>query len=925
MDAPESVSRRQFLQKMGTLGATGLGGSLLLSSCTPTDPSAPPAPLTAAGGRTIVIDDFSRDDALGLGNGWESVNPGYWRIENQRMRRRLENAGDKRPTDSFPWHWRTRGDGQMPVTYDISLPYGMVWRRDWWLRGNYSIQIDFTVHALPAHASGTPNQQDRPGYALFGIAFGSECLGESWTGSQEGDTFLDRLLPGSAGDSAAWMAVWTDDGRFGIYSHTSDTLKPVDKRAEITTRAPRAGETGSILLFVDGTDPRYASIEAMLFYDDTWQSISLPNVNREAYTEGFFGIVARGGLDVSIGNVTLAPRENEALETPLNELQVCYPLLDSLQESDGIWHCRFIALFRNDGGHAAIRIADTESPEGGWQSLPTAGEAPIVTNAFRRSTAVIDVVLPFDPSTRTQYFTVWRNDVDLTTDPRIGTASVGAGTGFIGTVPSSGLYVGRLPQLAAPYRLCGLSCHSIHGNGPNLPRAEKYQAWFVHDQPTPEAYLYLEDYGFQVMLWEDDVWYLELMFPPPSTDDAYKVITTTIAGPTTRWQMMRHWNVVNPGDHDYGMDDVKGPEQRLVRVHDDLGQDSAYMRRNFQIVRHLMSGDENPNAEENPKLWRRWRSPASDFSLLIMDARLWRTSQDTRIWDDNGWGHKRQLYDRSDPTRTLLGEEQFAWLQEQLRTDASPLICVTGINGLHTIWSGTEKDPETGLVFNQDDRVTADYAGWVTAGADRVLELMGARGGVVTVYGDVHNGTILRNMHHNVCECSFGPIGRNSGREPKENFGRLMTDYDGRSIEVTAFYHADYHSPDLAPASGPFYWNFLEMQFDTRPEDPVVTLSLRNLVDPPGVPPRGGDALVMAGSAMGRARMSTLPDDMLTLPLADVRLSRLTGEPIRAFRSNAEGRLVHAGLIDIPPGMRIVMTAHNSSNADARIIQTLPI
>ena len=234
----------------------------------------------------------------------------------------------------------------------------MIWRRDWWLRGNYSIQIDFTVHALPAYASGTLNQEDRPGYALFGITFGSECLGESWTGSQEGDSFLDRLMPGSAGDSAAWMAVWTDDGRFGIYSHTSDTLKPVDSRAEITTRAPRAGDTGSILLFVDGTDPRYAAIDVMLFYGDTWQSISLPNVNREAYTEGFFGIVGRGGLDVSLGKITLAPRENEVLDTPLNELHVCYPLLDTLRVSDGIWRCRFIALFRNDGGHAAIRIKE---------------------------------------------------------------------------------------------------------------------------------------------------------------------------------------------------------------------------------------------------------------------------------------------------------------------------------------------------------------------------------------------------------------------------------------------------------------------------------------------------------------------------------------------------------------------------------------
>ncbi|MEZ4698716.1 MAG: alkaline phosphatase D family protein [Rhodothermales bacterium] len=874
--------------------------------------------------RTVVVDDFAREDALGLGDGWESVNPGYWRIENQRMRRRLENMGDRRPTDSFPWHWRNRGDQHMPIDYDVSLPYGMIWRRDWWLRGNYSIQLDFTIHAVPAYREGTPNRQDRPGYALFGLCFGSECLNESWTGSQEGDSFIDRLLPGSAGDSAAWMAIWTDDGRFGVYPHTADTLKPVDSRAEIRTRPPREGDTGSILLFVDGTDPRYASIEAMLFYDDTWHSVTVPNANREAYTEGFFGVVGRGMLDMSFSQLMLAPRDNEMLETPLNELHVAYALLDSLREEDGIWRCTFMALFRNEGGVAQLRIADTETPAAGWESIPLAAEAPVITNAYRRNTAVLEAILPFDPSSRTLYYTVWKNGIDYTADPRIGTASVGAGTGFIGTVPSSGLYTGRLPRLEAPYKLCGLSCHSIHANGPNLPRAEKYQAWYVHDQPTPEGYQHLEAYDFQIMLWEDDVWYLELMFPPPSADDAYKVITTTLAGPTTRWQMMRHWNVVNPGDHDYGMDDVKGPEQRLVRQEDDLGQDAAYMRRNFQMVRHLMSGDENPDPTANPRNWRRWRSPAGDFSLYIMDARLWRTSQDTRIWDDNGWGHKPHLYDRTDPTRTLLGEEQFAWLQQNVRTDASPLICVTGINGLHTIWSGVERDDDTRLMFNQDDRVTADYAGWVAAGSDRVLELFGSRDGIVTVYGDVHNGCIMKNTHQGVAECCFGPIGRNSGRTPKENFGRQMTDYDGRPLEVSALYHEDYHSPDLDEASGPFYWNFLEMAFDPRPADPVARLAIRNLVDAPDDTPRGGGSLTLPGSAMGRPRTSRLPD-LVTLPLADVQLARLTGEPVRAFRSDAAGRLRGATLIDIPPDTALVMTAHSSSNAEARIIQSLPL
>ena len=134
------------------------------------------------------------------------------------------------------------------------------------------------------------------------------------------------------------------------------------------------------------------------------------------------------------------------------------------------------------------------------------------------------------------------------------------------------------------------------------------------------------------MVWEDDIWYLELVLYTTSTDDAYKIITTTLAGPTTRQQMMRYWNVLNPGDHDYGMDDVKGPEQIAVRTRHDLGQDPEYMQRNFEIVQHLITGDDSPSGTANPKRWRRWKMPGGDFALLIVDARLWRSSQDTHIW-----------------------------------------------------------------------------------------------------------------------------------------------------------------------------------------------------------------------------------------------------------------------------------------------------
>ena len=559
-------------------------------------------------------------------------------------------------------------------------------------------------------------------------------------------------------------------------------------------------------------------------------------------------------------------------------------------------------------------------------SVPVSGTAAIVDNAFRRNTAVVDVTLPNSPADATLYYTIWKDGTNVTSDPRVGTDACGPGTGLVGDVPASGTYVGRLPQLKAPYKLCGLSCHAItsglqHRTDAGWKMLGGGDDWQFRDQPTVEAYKHLDDYGFQVMVWEDDVWYMELVLYPPSTDDAYKIIANSIFGPTSRWQMMRHWNVINPGDHDYGMDDVKGPEQIAIRKHDGLGQDASYMRRNFQIVHHLVTGAEEVDPLANPKKWRAWKMPNRDFTFVVTDARLWRSSQDTNIWKEWGWDKIENAYDRADPTRALLGEEQFAWLQQVIRTDAAPVICLTGLNGLHTVWTGN-KNGKT--VFDQRDRVAADYAGWVKAGADRVIELLAERDGVVTVYGDVHNGSIIKNKEHRLIECSFGPIGRSGGRAVIPGFGRSMKDFDGRPVDVVALYHKSYAAPDLTPhgKGEPFYWNFLEMEFDPSKPDPGISLRIRNMVDAPTAAPRGGGSLSEAASQSGRPLLCKLPS-IRTLPDADVRFVHTDGRPIRGTRSRQDGSISLSGLPDIEPGTQLIVTAFDGKQSASQTIATL--
>lgn len=862
------------------------------------------------------LDDFDRPDSLYHGHEWESLNPGFWQIKDGSLRRRLENYGDRARPTGFPYHYETHRQSSMPVDYDPSLPHGCLYRRDWYLTGSFTILVSATVReSLPQRRENDNPawKMYQPGYGLMGVVFGARTQFDSYNVSNQ-----------------AWRFVWSDDGKLTLErpGKRRGKQRQEPRRIDTRTKALSPGDRITFMVRVTQASEQTSKITAALVSNsgELIETLSVEDVPRKQ-CEGWFGIVGRGLLDFEVNSVLLHPGANTVRDVPQNECLNCYALGPSLQLQNGNWNVRFLALFRSAGERAEIRIARTPEPDEGWSNVAVAGSADIVDNSFRRYTAVIQAKLPFNPADETLYYTVWKDGRNVTADERIGTGSTGPGTGLVGDVPVDGNYVGRLPRLTAPYRLGGFSCHAINRNVVDPTDRKRPSgsdgSYEVRDQPTYEAYRHLDDYGLQILVWEDDVWYMELLIYPPSTDDAWKIVNSTISGPTTRWQMMRHWNVLNPGDHDYGMDDVKGPEQIAIRLRDGLGQDRDYMRRNFQIVHHLITGDENVDPLENPRKWRRWKMPQRDFSLLILDSRLWRTSQDTRIWDDEGWGHIADLYDRADPTRTLLGEEQFAWLQQTLRTDSSRLICLTGINGLHTVWTGGNKYSNTDEEFAQRDRVAADYAGWVAAGSNRVIELLSSREGVTTVYGDVHNGCILENSEHRLLECSFGPIGRSGGRAVIDGFGPEMVDVDGRPIRVHALYHQKYGSPRLDPASGPYYWNFLEMEFDPSRTDPRISLTIRNIVDPPSAEARGGGRIQRAASETGRRPSSRLPKREV-LPDADVLVSTLDGTPVRATRSDHEGAVHQRSLVDVPVGTHVLMTVQNGVSAQAFIELTIP-
>ncbi|MFK8111366.1 MAG: alkaline phosphatase D family protein [Rubripirellula sp.] len=907
-NAPLSVSRREFL----THSAATAGAAAVVAG------DAVPASADSASTLT-----FAQPDSLFHGHQWQSLNPGYWQIRDGALRRRLTNYGDRARRTGFPYHGETHGF-DFSTEYDPSLESGILYAPQWDLTSDFALKVKFTYRGdSPKPAKGDdPNWlMYQPGFGLMGVAIGSESVFESygkiihairigWT-----DDAKLRILGSPKGPRSAQggSGVWRDQ-----ILKTGDAF-PLE-----------AGDECELSVTVQCANKK-ATIQVVLTANG--QTAKLTHTLPQEKTAGFVGVASRGLIDFEVNEFQVEPHANQPRSVGTADCLVCYPLGDTLQQLDNDWHVRFVGMFASDGKKVDVRVSPSESPDGGWLKVPVAGSAEIVNNQWRRNTAVIDVTLPANPGMQTLYYTVWKDGKDVTADGRVGTDACGPGTGLVGDVPSSGRYVGRLPQLQAPYKLCGLSCHSLLSGLQQRKQDGGWamkggrDRWLFRDQPTVEAYKHLEDYDFQVMVWEDDVWYMELAMYPPSTDDAYKTVALSICGPASRWQMMRHWNVINPGDHDYGMDDVKGPEQIVIRKTDGLGQDPAYMRRNFQIVHHLITGDEEVDPYVNPKKWRAWKMPNRDFTFVILDSRLWRSSQDVDVWDDQGWGAFKSLYDRTDPTRSLLGEEQFGWLQELLSADSSPLICLTGVNGMHTVWAGAKNGRSASkdhpMNFEQRDRVTADYAGWVKAGADRVLELLGARQGIVSVYGDVHNGSIMTNTEHRVIECSFGPIGRTGGRAVIPGFGPRMKDVDERELEMHALYHKDYASPDLEKhgRGDPVYWNFLEMEFDPSQADPTIGLRVRNLVDAPADPPRGGAALETVASKTGRVPSCKLPE-IRTLPNADVYFADRNGQTIRGTRSDAQGRVHVSGLVDVKPGAKVVVNAFDGEKAEAQVVTT---
>ena len=470
----KKVSRRRFLTS-GT-GAITLGAQT----------SRLGLHLPVSSKRTqLIVDDFQRPDSTYHGDAWETLTPGHWRLQSRALRRDLRNAPDP--------------------------PYGMIWNRHWELEGNYRIEADFTVRQA---GSGD-------GHELLGICFGGSSLYEGWRGG------------GQPGDACLYCA-WRGNGAFGLYDHSSDDPKPV--REERILSPARSGDKVTLAVTVsEGSTAEIARV-AVEVSGAIRAQVQLDGIERKRFTEGYLGLVCRGDLDFEVHEVRLDPGENSLQDVKLSDLVVAIPMGPTLRQKGKRWLCKILCLFRSEGRTAAIRIADSSVPSRGWTRVPLAGEAPIVTNHFRDHTSVVEASLPGNPAEKDYFFTVWKDGQEVTADPRVEPC------------------VGRLPRLSSPYRVCGLSCHAISAkefNEPNKnfpwridparwlnrsdperlgPQRDLFQSDWIFEQYAENSFENIEDFHFQILSWEDDIWYLEMPLFPPSPRDVYRRVALTVGG-----------------------------------------------------------------------------------------------------------------------------------------------------------------------------------------------------------------------------------------------------------------------------------------------------------------------------------------------------------------------------------------------------------
>ncbi|MCY3931063.1 MAG: alkaline phosphatase D family protein [Acidobacteria bacterium] len=221
-------------------------------------------------------------------------------------------------------------------------------------------------------------------------------------------------------------------------------------------------------------------------------------------------------------------------------------------------------------------------------------------------------------------------------------------------------------------------------------------------------------------------------------------------------------------DHDYGLNDAGA---------DFFGREEA--QRIFEDFWDVAPDSERAS---RPGVYDAvtYGPPGQRVQLILLDTRYFRSP--LRLTDERGAPGKERYMPDPDPSKTMLGEEQWAWLGEVLQEEADLRILASSI------------------------QVIADghgYEAWkqMPAERDRLFGLLRetAANGVVIISGDRHRGGIYRRddaLDYPLLELTASSLNSAFASEEEagryrlgptyrsENYGALSIDWTSRSVTL---------------------------------------------------------------------------------------------------------------------------------------------
>ena len=348
-EATTDLDRRAFLE-----GAAGATGAALAASAIPQHPISSQSVNSKQGVESEFL--FDRSNSNYHGHQWQTLNPGFWKIENGALRRRLQNYGDRARRTGFPFHAETHNFAYK-TDYDPSLDCGVIYAPQWKLSGEYQLETEFTYHAdRPAVPKG--DQSDwkmyQDGYGLMGVAIGSKSVFQSYNR-------LGQLISIGWNDKQQLVIMGPaknakKSSQAGLSAANDSILKSTD------AMQLNPGDRCRLIVHVQPSEDNRCQIRVT--FSANSKTVSLTHSLPIQKTEGFVGVLSRGLIDFDVTRFKVQPYQNEPLKIGHADCLVCYPLGDTLALKGGNWHVRFVGMFASDGKKIEIRVADSPAPRG---------------------------------------------------------------------------------------------------------------------------------------------------------------------------------------------------------------------------------------------------------------------------------------------------------------------------------------------------------------------------------------------------------------------------------------------------------------------------------------------------------------------------------------------------------------------------------